>query len=335
MKRSMIVLGLALVTVAGCGMSQQRPAAPNADAGKAEAYAVLVEMLHSGQPPLEKLAIEGFLESDAPPPRQDIEPLADGPDPRVRAMAVTLLGTMRQPGLVPMLQRKCRDADPAVRLAAAFGLAMAGDASQVTALRDALASPDVTQRRMAAWLLGLMNNPTAVGMLRLKLDDPDAVVVLRTAEALGRLGSHDGLEAVRVLAEHERHEIRCAATRLLGRIGTTADIPRLEKLCQSRFLDVKFAAIAATAMLGDFKRIGMLIDLVDAPEAEIRVLAAWELGGTGYTPAIERLARLMARSDATERAAGAAAILRIMSTRQPWRTRILADQPPPEGPPVK
>jgi hypothetical protein len=128
------------------------------------------------------------------------------------------------------------------------------------------------------------------------------------------------------------HQVRYVAVRLLGKIGDTTDIPRLEKLCQSRFLDVKFAAIAAVAQKGDFKRIGLLLDMLDAPEPEMRVLAARELGETAYTPAIARLEKLLTGPDLAERTAAGAAIVRIVSARTSWRSHILADRPPPAAP---
>jgi HEAT repeat protein len=207
-------------------------------------------------------------------------------------------------------------------------MAMSGDTSGVTALRDALSSPEVALRRNAAWLLGLMGNASAGGMLKLKLDDPDALVALRAAEALHRLGSDEGLDTVRTLVDHERHEIRCWAARLLGPMGTVADVPRLEHECQSRFLDVKFEAIAALAERGDLKRIELLLEFVGAPDADTRLVAIRALGETAYTPAIDRLTAVMNKGDLAERTAAAGAILRIQSARQPWRSRILADRPP-------
>jgi HEAT repeat protein len=330
-KRRLIILAAAALA-AGCGgpaaQNPQQP--PEAMAGvRFDPYVALSEALRSGQAPLESLAAETFLEADRPPPRGEIEPLAENADPRVRLPAIALLATTRRPDMVPLFQRKLRDGDPNVRLAAALGLALAGDASQATALKDGLSSPDVTVRRTAAWLLGLMGQPSAVGMLKVKLDDPDAVVVLRVAEALWRLGSRDGLDAVRTLTEHDRHQVRYWATRLLGRIGTAADVPRLEKLCQSRFLDVKFAAIAAAAEQGDLKRIGLLLDMLEAPEADSRVLAARELGETAYTPALDRLEQMMARGDPLERTTAAASVVRILSARSSWRSRIMEDRPPP------
>jgi len=334
---SILALAMAMalaLALAGC----QWPAlwgsesTPAEKPDKIDPYEVLLDALRSGQPLLESLAAETFFDADRPPPREDIDPLADAPDPRVRTIVVALLGTMRRSDLAPVFRRKQQDSDPSVRLAAAFALAMTGDAAQVTALRDALASRDLTLRRNAAWLLGLMGEPSAAGMLKLKLDDVDAMVVLLSAEALHRLGSSDGLDVVRDLTEHERHPIRAYATRLLGRMGVTADIPRLERLCQSRYLDAKFAAIGALAQQGDLKRIDMLLDMLDAPEADTRELAARELGGTAYTPAVARLATLLTRPDPLERTAAAAAIVRIRSARRPWRARILVDQPLPATP---
>jgi len=333
MKR--LLAALAMLAITGCVASANRPEGPPPEvlaSLKFDPHAALVEALHSGQPPLQAIAAETYLDADRPPPRQDIEGLADTHDPRVRMIAVAVIGAGRRPDMAPLLGRKLRDDDPNVRLAAAFGLAMAGDGSQVVALRDALASLDLAQRRTAVWLLGLMGNPSAAGMIKVKLDDPDAIVVLRAAEALWRLGSRDGVDQVRALTEYDLHQVRYVAVRLLGRIGDTTDIPRLEKLCQSRFLDVKFAAIAAVAQLGDFKRIGLLLDMLDAPDPEMRVLAARELGETAYTPAMTRLEKLLASPDLAERTAAAAAIVRIVSARTSWRSRILADRPPPPTP---
>ena len=331
-------VAVAVTAFPGCAGESRGPDGlpPEPAAGSpADPYAALVDALHSGQPPLESLAMETYLDTGAaipgsahPPPLADVQPLADTADPRVRVMAVALLGSTRRPDLLPLLRRKLTDVDPSVRLAAAYGLAMAGDTSEATALRDGLGSPDVTARRTAAWLLGLMGNPTAVGLLKVKLDDPDAVVVLRAAEAMGRLGSQGGLEQVRVLTEHERHQVRFYATRLLGRLGTTADVPRLDKLCQSQFLDVKFAAIAAAARQGDLVRIGLLLEMLGAPDEPTRVLAARELGETAYTPAIPRLEKRLAVGDPMERTTAASSIVRIRAAPS-WRAKILADKPPP------
>jgi len=152
---------------------------------------------------------------------------------------------------------------------------------------------------------------------------------LRAAEALHRLGSSEGADQVRRLMGHPQHLIRAYAIRLLGRLGTTADIPGLERLCQSRFLDVKFAAIAALAQQGNFVRIGLLVDFLEAEDLQARLGAARELGETAYRPALERLERLLRSRNPEERTAAAAAMVRILSAERSWRSRILADEAPP------
>jgi len=330
----LLVLAVAAPWVPGCGPDGRdaRPApawagsAPSPEAGFDAPYQVLDEALRSAQPPIQAMACETYLEAGRQPPLAPIEALADARDPRVRTTALALLGSLRRQDLADLFRRKQRDAEPAVRLVADFGLAMTLEPDRMTTLRDALASPDVTLRRTAAWLLGLTGRESAVGLLKVKLDDPDAVVVLRAAEAMHRLGSKAGRGRARVLTTHARHRIRYYAARLLGRVGETDDIPLLERLCQSRFLDVKFAAIAALAQLGDFKRIGMLMDMLEAPDSQTRVLAARELGETGYTPAIPSLAGMLRSSVPLERTAAAAAIVRIQSAERPWRSRILKEQ---------
>ncbi|MGB2755772.1 MAG: HEAT repeat domain-containing protein [Phycisphaerae bacterium] len=293
-------------------------------------YTVLLEAIHSSQPPLQALAAETFLEADRQPPRAELILLAETPDPRVRTTGLALAGTTRRQEFLRVAQQQYRDPQAVVRVSAAFAMAMLGDTSRIGDLRDGLASPDVTVRRTAVWLLGLMGNRSAVGMLWVKLTDPDAVVVLRTAEALHRLGSSNGVGMVRAMTEHSQHSVRAFATRLLGRVGEKADIPRLERLYQSRFLDVKFAAIGALAQLGDFKRIGMLVDFLDSEDQQAGILATRELAETGYRPALEKLeGRLKKATDPMERATVAAAMVRILSARESWRSRILADEKPP------
>jgi hypothetical protein len=293
-------------------------------------YAVLLEAIHSNQPPLQALAAETFLEADRQPPRAELILLAETPDPRVRTTGLALVGTTRRQEFLRVAQQQYRDPQAVVRVSSAFAMAMLGDTSRIGDLRDGLASPDVTVRRTAVWLLGLMGNRSAVGMLRVKLTDPDAVVVLRTAEALHRIASPDGVEMVRAMTEHSQHSVRAFATRLLGQAGEKADIPRLERLYQSRFLDVKFAAIGALAQLGDFKRIGMLVDFLGSEDQQAGILAARELAETGYRPALEELGgRLKKAADPMERATVAAAMVRILSARESWRSRILTEKKPP------
>jgi len=179
--------------------------------------------------------------------------------------------------------------------------------------------------------------------------------VLRSAEALHRLGSSDGAERVRAMTEHSRHSVRAFATRLLGQVGEKMDIPRLERLYQSRFLDVRFAAVASLARLGESKRIGVLMEVLGMPDhpellspapgepsyekqfgapavpaPELRLMAARELAETGYRPALADLGnRLKKATDPMERATVAAAMVRIQSEGEAWRSRILADEKPP------
>ncbi len=336
MRRVLPVLILAALAAACTPPAVTRePPAGAASAGPGPApvprdpYQVLVAALRSGQAPLEAQAAETFLETGLKPPRDDLQRLGDAGDPRVRLVALTVLGRTWPRESVGLFRRRLGDPMPVVRLAAAYGLAMAGDPGHVEMLRDGLASPDVTQRRTAAWLLGLMGRTSATGMLETALADPDAVVVLRAAEALDRLGSRAGREPVRRLLGHQRHEVRYFAARLLGRIGTTEDIPRLERLCVSKvFLDVKFAAIAALARLGDLKRITLLLEMVAGPDGQMRLLAARALGEAGYAPAKPALTKLLATAPGLqEQTVAAAALVKVERAGRDWRKGALSEEP--------
>ena len=125
MKRLLILSGVVAMSACGCDEPASRDL--TGPGGEDIPYLALVAALRSGQPPLQALAAETFMEADRQPPIQDVEALADAGDPRVRTTAVALLGTMRRNELTALLQRKGRDADPAVRLAADFALAVTGE----------------------------------------------------------------------------------------------------------------------------------------------------------------------------------------------------------------
>ncbi|MGB2938561.1 MAG: hypothetical protein WBD05_10275, partial [Phycisphaerae bacterium] len=85
MRRLPLVLVVALGIAAGCEPADRRDAGALAGA-QGDPYAVLVEGLRSGQPPLEALAAETFMEADRQPPRADLVRLVQVRDPRVRTV---------------------------------------------------------------------------------------------------------------------------------------------------------------------------------------------------------------------------------------------------------
>jgi len=281
------------------------------------AYEILAEALRSDRPRLQALAAETFLESSRQPPRGAIEHLADSSDARVRFTVLVVLGAAPRSDLEPLFRRKLRDVDPNVRLAAAFGLAMTGDESQIMTLRDGLMSARPAIRRTAAWLLGRLGSRGSIEMLKAKLEDPDAVVVLRAAEALCPMGSDLAQARVRELTRHGDRRIGILAVRLLGRVGTQADIPRLLELSEPGvLLDLRFAAIAALAKLGNLARIRRLVGFLDAENETFRMLALQEVAESGYRPALVRLEKRLGATDPIERVLAAAAMVRIESHSQ-------------------
>jgi HEAT repeat protein len=138
----------------------------------------------------------GSLGPGAVPALPELAALLDDLSDNVRRAAADALVAIRDPAVLPLLQRAARDKDPLVRVAAVKGLGASGDVSEatVTAVLSVLADENPYIRRQAITaLVALKPDTEAVRhALRIAGKDSDATVRTRSAALLKRIEGRKG-----------------------------------------------------------------------------------------------------------------------------------------------
>lgn len=249
--------------------------------------------------------------------------------PRVRRLALTLIGFDRDPAHLDLFVAADRDPHQEVASAALVALGRL----DVPAARDRLAavltepSRSAQQRLVASVLLGRAGDRRAFETLVLFLNHRDAWNTLAAAEALTRLGDPRTARAAAALATNRlRIAYALAAVRLLGRLRAPESLPALTSTL-TWLLDEGRTAYQAAAgcveelgRLGDARAVPVLTRAVADPR--LRAAAVDSLGRIGGPEVLATL--LAAASDEGDdvRAAAARGLARYGD--QPRATAALA-----------
>jgi HEAT repeat protein len=143
---------------------------------------------------------------------------------------VLILGSTRQPAILPYLQRTLRHPEPRVRRETIRALAGVGDARAVEMLVAALEDEDAQNVQLAARYLGMTEVTTAIPQLALVArgegrGNRDVGPRVEAIEALGKIGSVDALPTLRGLVGRRgligggrNKELKAAAEGAINRI---------------------------------------------------------------------------------------------------------------------
>jgi HEAT repeat protein len=160
-----------------------------------------------------------------------VQGLAD-PDPRVRRVAVAVLGDLRsEEGAAPLLSALSDD-DADIRAGAIRSLAAIGAPEAYGAILEGLADPDESVRVAAMDATAVMPlDAASTARLRPLLHDPDPRVAARAAAALLAAGDDPEASAVlAALAADPRPGARAEAVTALGRVHTGPPAALIEAL---------------------------------------------------------------------------------------------------------
>ena len=234
-------------------------------------------------------------------------------DNHVRARAVTALGRLHDPAMVPLIKEVLSDSDPRVRAQAARALGEVGGPVALEPLELALEDGRGVVRQEAVEALARQDDPAAVrilentllydndlsvrilaarGLSRSKADG--AVTALRNAlpSSLGEdlysislelatlLNQHQagsGTAIVRDMLKNEEPAIRLRAADVLAGLDRERGIAELKKLLRHSDPAIRFGAVNAIVRLRDPGLIPLLRPLeADADEA-VSARAKWSI----------------------------------------------------------
>ena len=301
-----------------------------------QAPQLATELLTSERPEARAICVDGIGRKIGSRAADDLRPLIDDPDPRVRRAVVRALGAIADRADTERLSRVASgDADADVRAAALSALAR-GKRGDLSALaRQSLAEEHLGIRVAAVGLLDASGDDKTLTTL---LTGADVVVAAHAARALARempveaaaaldraiadadwtvragglnlatsVVGKDGARkrATAALGDAEL-EVRLAAARLLG------DDPKAIEIYVAALSDVgaRLQAAIDLAALGDDRGLAALADLVKATQPSVRRGAA---GGYGMARRADLgLVVALADEDPLVRVAAAEVILDVV-----------------------
>ena len=211
-------------------------------------------------------------------------------DPPARYGAAEALGALRLTSAVPALIQTLQSTDPVSRQKSAQALLEIGSPEAVNALTVLLADPDPRLRELAVRGLGKVGGEPAALSLLIGLDDPEETVRLATEAVLAEI-REPGLEQILLTALNSSSPIiQRAVAHALGNFADERVVSRLQELMNEEGdLRTRLTAAQSLARLGDERGTAMILRTLNAPNQEIRRVAAIALGMTGNPRAVEPL----------------------------------------------
>lgn len=293
---------------------------------------ILMDLVKNGLPEEKANALEGLRFADGRLSQVAGDALHD-PAPGVRGVAALALAKARSCGLSDEVSLLLSDRSPIVRASAMLSLWRCGNRVDPTPLAAMLNSSNPRERAQAAWVLGEMGERSAVALLRDAAKQTvrraslgaNRAVDLQIAEARVKLGDDEALSEIRTAllpARNEDLEATALAAQIAGdlqdREATNALIGLVEfKDSEGKPMppEVRLAAVAALAKLGQPKGGAIAVEYTGAAKPEIRSQAVLALGvmrNPEYLPTMEKM---LDDPSGQVRAAAAMAILQASDPR--------------------
>ncbi|MFF3560785.1 HEAT repeat domain-containing protein [Streptomyces sp. NPDC002574] len=267
------------------------------------------------------------------PPAPGSVPLLLGyaahPVPRVRSLALDLLGPAGDPAHLALFAAAARDSEAAVREAALVALGRTDHPGARDALADVLTEPSrsLGDREIAAVMLGRSGDRRAFETLVLLLNHRDALRNVTAADTLARLGDPRTARAAAALATNRlRITYALASIRLLGRLRAPESVPALTATLQWLLdegrpgLQAVHGCVEELGRLGDARAVPLLARAAGTPA--LRAPAVDALGRIGGPAVLDVL--LAAADGPEEEVRGAAARGLARYRDEPRATAALA-----------
>ena len=232
---------------------------------------------------------------------------------QVRARAVTAIGQLHDPALIPLIEKALTDSDPRVRAQAAHALGEIGGSAVLKPLERALEDGRGVVRQEAVEALARLDDPEAIRILEnTLLYDRDLSVRLLAAKALSHARGEGAIDVLRsalpaslsediysvsleltnLLDQHEagsgraillkmlerkEPEVRLHTAGVLALLGEERGVEVLKRLLRHEDVEVRFGALNAVLRLRDPKLIPSLTPLKSDTDERIRNRAAWSI----------------------------------------------------------
>ena len=241
---------------------------------------------------------------------EKLAPALKSNDVSTQIAALDKLERLRDPGttqaLIDLLEGS---SDTRVRVRAAASLGALRDRRATESLIAAARAPQTEVRVAAITALGKIGDYSAADTLLEASRDNNSAVREAAATALGALGVT--VERVSADLSNSNWQVRAAAIASLARLGDTRAVPGIVALLRDPNPRVRAEATRALSVFGDARAVDPLIDALGDQNADVRLGAATSLAVFKQPRAIGPLTALLGDRDASVSAAAAESLARM------------------------
>jgi HEAT repeat protein len=225
-------------------------------------------------------------------------------EPKVRRVAVRMIGYFGWPDATPALRDALEDPDDRVRDAAIQALAFVDDPEALVLLLAAAASDDPRARASAMRTLGRVarSDATHAALLR-GLSDAHAWARYYACQSLGRLGAPDSVAAILPLLDDVTGHVRVAAIEALSGFDDPRAIDALLEATRSSDPDASRAAVLGLGTTRSLRALPVILEAARSRDVATRVVALSALGSFDVPEADVALAEAARAENPTVRAA--------------------------------
>lgn len=214
------------------------------------------------------------------------------------------------------LRRELKDEDNHVRARAVTALGRLHDPAMIPLIKEVLSDSDPRVRAQAARALGEIGGPAVLETLELALEDGRGVVRQEAVEALAR---QDDPTAVRILENTLLYDndlsVRILAAQGLSRSKSDGAMPALRKALPSSMKeDLYSISLELTNLLNEHRAgsgTAIVRDMLKSEEPAIRLHAADVQAGLDMERGVAELKKLLRHSDPAIRIGAVNAIVRL------------------------
>ena len=227
----------------------------------------------------------------------DLLPQLHDPNFKIRALMVTLLGSIRSERVERALVDSLKDSAAEVRAEAANVLGRFAGENVVRALEQSLEDPESLVRGNAVRSLGKIKDPTSIPALAQAFENADDGYRDDIARALAAMKQDDVLALTDMLMGLGSTEARAGVALALGLMRAQRTVRLLEAFLMDEEPLVRSSAARALGELASPETGALLLPFLEDPDARVRAATVASLGRCQDTDLANPLLSLLADPD--------------------------------------
>ncbi len=214
-----------------------------------------------------------------PEAAEDFRALARDPDEEMRLMAVLCLGWLKNPELIPELERiATEDASTDIRVAAIESMDRIGAADAIDTFHDLLGPGERNVRISALYVLGDLADPASLERIRKLFDDPDAQVRRYTMSVLRKFDTGQVMSLLRESWPALSARARLDVVRTVGQLKDETAATLLREFSTDAPADLKIQIAGALGQVGGPEAVSMLREMYAGSTEKLQVQVIRSLG---------------------------------------------------------